>query len=315
VQPGPSKRSRWNSPEHNPEEFRLSLVGHLEELRKRLIWSLQIVAIVWCVSWFFEKNIRLFMTNRANASLVNNKTFVYEEVIRNAPDAFMIKMKISFMVALIIAFPFIVMQVWAFIAPGLKPNEQKPFQRLAPFSLLLFLVGAGFGWLIIPAAYQWFGTYMQDFPNNKLQQEAGAMALFSLKSLLAFGIGFQLPLVVYVLGALNLLSAKTLMKYWRHAAVAIFFISGAITPSNDPISMLMMAIPLTLLFMISAWAVKKTQAKKQATEYLWAEPEEDKEQSSLESSSYEPLISETPDQPTEHEYEPSRAENGSSEHP
>ena len=100
------------------------------------------------------------------------------------------------------------------------------------------------------------------------------MAMLSLKSILAFGIGFQLPLVVYILGALNLLSAETLIKYWRHAAVAIFFISGAITPSNDIPSMLMMAIPLTILFAVSTYAVKVTQAKKKKKEEAEKYPEQ-----------------------------------------
>jgi sec-independent protein translocase protein TatC len=79
--------------------------------------------------------------------------------------------------------------------------------------------------------------------------------------LLAFGFAFQLPLFVYILGVLNLLKAETLLKYWRHSATAIFVISMVVTPSQDPLSMLMMAIPLTLLFIISVYAVKFTQRK------------------------------------------------------
>jgi sec-independent protein translocase protein TatC len=85
---------------------------------------------------------------------------------------------------------------------------------------------------------------------------------FCLKMMLAFGIGFQLPLIVYALGAMNLLSAETLVKHWRHASVVIFVIAAALTPSNDAFSMLMMAIPLVILFMISVWAVKLTQGRK-----------------------------------------------------
>jgi sec-independent protein translocase protein TatC len=140
---------------------------------------------------------------------------------------------------------------------------------------VLFVIGASFCWFVIPSAYAWFASYMDSFPGADLMQEAGTMAMFTLKCILAFGIGFQLPLVVYVLGALNLLSAETLMKYWRHGAVAIFFLAGAITPSNDPATMLMMAIPLTVLFMVSAYAVKYTQRNKKKSDYLWADDSEE----------------------------------------
>jgi sec-independent protein translocase protein TatC len=80
--------------------------------------------------------------------------------------------------------------------------------------------------------------------------------------LLAFGIAFQLPLFVYILGILNLLKAETLIKYWRHCATVIFIISMVATPSQDPLSMLLMAIPLSILFIISVYAVKFTQRKK-----------------------------------------------------
>ncbi|MEI8282138.1 MAG: twin-arginine translocase subunit TatC, partial [Armatimonadota bacterium] len=208
--------------------------------------------------------INNFLTGRANVFVKKGLPpgTVFKEVFHNAPDAFLLQFKLSFYFALIIAFPFLVMQLWAFIAPGLKPEEQRPLKRIGPVSLFLFVLGGFFCWLILPQAFMWFASYLVNYDGVDIYQEAGMMAMLSLKSILAFGIGFQLPLVVFVLGALNLLSSDTLLKYWRHAAVAIFFISGAITPSNDIPSMLMMAIPLTILFAISAYAVKIMQAKK-----------------------------------------------------
>jgi sec-independent protein translocase protein TatC len=251
------------------------LVGHLEELRNRFLKAFGTLFVFWCVGWIYETPVRTFLTNRAERAIAPQLPAgsVYKEMIVNAPDAFMIKLKVSFFLALLFAFPFIVLQIWAFIAPGLKPNEQRPFRRLGPISLILFGTGAAFCWFVIPSAYSWFASYMDSFPGADLMQEAGTMAMFTLKCLIAFGIGFQLPLVVYILGALNLLSAETLVKYWRHGAVAIFFLAGAITPSNDPATMLMMAVPLTLLFLVSAYAVKVTQRKKKPDQFLWA-PEE-----------------------------------------
>ena len=271
------RRPNWNSSDHDPEEFRLSLVGHLEELRKRLIRSLGYCLVGFGVGWFNFPFVFNLLTDRAATAV--NRTLLprgkkYEEIILHMPDAFFLVFKVSAYVGLIIALPFIVIELWGFIAPGLKPAEQKPFKRLAPISGFLFLLGAFFCWMILPEAFKWFASYIDYFPGVDIKQEAGSMAMLSLKSLLAFGIGFQLPLVVYVLGALNLLSAQTLMKYWRHAAVAIFFLAGAITPSNDPISMLAIAIPMTVLFAISVYAVKFTQRGRPPEAFLWSDPEE-----------------------------------------
>ncbi len=266
----PKKRKKfgWNSPDHNPEEFRLSLVEHLEELRTRVIRSFLVVIGFWTLCWVKFDVIYNFLTDRAIVAVKAGlpKGAKFSEQFLHASDPFMLVFKVSGYCALIISFPFIVLQLWAFIAPGLKPNEQKPLKQVGPVSLFLFLLGGFFCWLILPAAFRWFADYLVYFKQTDLNQEAGTMAMFSLKSILAFGIGFQLPLVVFVLGALNLLSSDTLIKYWRHAAIAIFFISGAITPSNDIPSMLMMAIPLTILFMVSAFAVKMVQKKKSPEE-------------------------------------------------
>ncbi len=265
----PNKRKKfgWNSPDHNPEEFRLSLVEHLEELRTRVLRCVGILLFFWSIAWYKFTEINDFLTQRANDAIRKSlpKDIPFREVFHNAPDAFMLTFKVSFYCALIVSFPFLVLQLWAFIAPGLKPEEQRPLKKIGPVSLFLFFLGGFFCWLILPAAFTWFASYLVNYSDVGLNQEAGMMTMLSLKSILAFGIGFQLPLVVFILGALNLLSSETLIKYWRHAAVAIFFISGAITPSNDIPSMLMMAAPLTILFMMSAYAVKIVQGKKKPT--------------------------------------------------
>lgn len=194
-------------------------------------------------------------------------------------EPFLLKLKLSFSIGLIGAVPLIVLQIWGFIVPGLRPSERKPIARMAPFSLVLFLIGAGFCWMILPAALQWFGSYIAEYPGTGLIQEPGTMAFFILKMMLAFGVGFQLPLVVYALGALDLLTAETLIQYWRQSVIVIFFAAAALTPSNDPTSMLMMAVPLVLLFMISVWFVKLTQRKKRKRE-----AEEDTEEDAYDES-------------------------------
>jgi sec-independent protein translocase protein TatC len=118
-----------------------------------------------------------------------------------------------------------------------------------------------FCWFSLPSAFIWFTSYFDEFPGAGLNQDPGVLVSFTLKMLLAFGVGFQLPLVVFVLGKIGLLSPDTLVRNWRQATVAIFLVSAIVTPSNDPLTMLMMAVPLSLLFVISVYAVRWTTRK------------------------------------------------------
>jgi sec-independent protein translocase protein TatC len=222
------------------------------------------------VGWYAEKPLYGYLNDMAVRAIkpVLPKGVVYEEAFRNATDAFLLKFKLSFMIGVIIAFPFLVLQLWGFIMPALKPKEQAPLKKIAPFSFFLFVMSVGFAWGILPSALHWFASYVEEFPGTGLIQEPGAMVFFILKMLAAFGIAFQLPLVVYMLGSLELLSAETLLKYWRQAATAIFVIAMIITPSQDPMTMLVMAIPLVLLFMASVYVVEFTQGRKKKARLL-----------------------------------------------
>lgn len=247
----------------DPEEFRATLVEHLEELRDRVMHSLTALVLGWAIGWFVEPFAYKRLDTLAEAAIKQHlpKGVDFKFVFTNVTEPFMLQIKLAFGIGLIFALPYIVLQLWGFIAPGLKPNERKPFLRLAPFTVFLFALGVAFCWIILPAALGWFTEYLVNFQGASLYQDPQILIFFSVKLLLAFGIGFQLPLVVWVLGALNLLSAETLLKYWRQSATGIFIFAAIVTPSNDAFSMLMMAIPLTVLFIISVYVVKFTQRK------------------------------------------------------
>jgi sec-independent protein translocase protein TatC len=248
----------------DPDEYRLTLVEHLEELRDRIIRSLLIITVGSVIGWIAFPYIWDFLTlvveNGVNSALPKGTS--YSEAVFNASDFFFLKLKLSFQIGVILSFPFLVLELWGFIAPALKPKEQAPFKRLAPLSLILFLMGAGFCWFILPSAIAFFVQFAGEFRGVEIKQEAGKMIFFVLKMMLAFGICFQLPLVVYALGMLELLTAETLVKYWRQVFTAIFIGSAIITPSGDAFTMAMMGVPMFILFLISAWAVKITQNRK-----------------------------------------------------
>lgn len=251
-----AKRARQGLPD-DPEDFKATLGEHLEELRTRIIRVITLLIVSWIAGWYIQPHAYSFIQKTVNKEIVGNPAFNYE-VLHNAADAFLLKLRLSFMIALTITAPFAVLQLWGFIKPGLKPNERKVVSSVAPWTAVLFAMGAGFCWLIIPQAIHWFMSYFGDFPGVKLNQEAGTMVFFALKMVLAFGLAFQLPLIVYILGRIGILSPDTLLKYWRQATTGIFVVAMIVTPSNDPGSMLMMAVPLTVLFLISVYVVKWT---------------------------------------------------------
>lgn len=257
-------RPTWTRPDHDPDAFQASLVDHLEELRNRIIRSLFVIAGAWVLGWFVLPYFYGAVDHIARTSIVPRlpKGTEFKEVFSSATEPFMLKMRLSFSIGLFFAIPFIVRQLWGFVAPGLKPREQEPFRKIAPWTIVFFLMGAGMSLLILPSALIWFTSYLEEFPNTSLYQGAGTLSYFVIKMMTAFGIGFQIPVVVYTLGYLGLLTSETLFKHWRHAATFIFIAAMIITPSNDPFSMLMMAIPMTLLFVGSAYAVKGVQKKR-----------------------------------------------------
>jgi len=257
---GKQKKARNVS---DPDEFRAPLGEHLEELRTRILRIIGLLIVGWVAGWFLQPFFYSYldaMIERAVVGVVGEGK--YSEAFRNATEAFMLKMRLSFLIGVVMTFPLIVLQIWGFIEPGLKPSERAPFRRLGPLSLFLFAMGAGFCWLILPATISWFAGFIGDF-NADLIQEPGSMVFFVLKMMLAFGIGFQLPLVVFALGALGLLTAETLLQYWRQAATLIVLASALITPSGDAFTLLMMSVPLIVLFTISIYAVKLMQRKRE----------------------------------------------------
>lgn len=251
VRPRPRARKPFN-----PEDFRAPLGEHLEDLRGRLIRVAVIILLGMTAGWFLQPWV--YQTLSAVAQALIPKDVEYREVFRNVTDAFMLKLRLAFYIGLFLTLPLTVLQLWGFIAPGLKESERRPLRIVAPLSVGLFFLGTWFCWLILPSAFAWFLSYLPEFEGTAVYQEPGTLIFFIVKMLLSFGIGFQLPLIVFFLAKIGLITNESLKNSWRQYTVGIFTGAAILTPSNDLFSMMMMAVPLTLLFFLSMLAIKLT---------------------------------------------------------
>lgn len=243
----------------------MSLVDHLDDFRRRMVRCVALVCVAWVVAWFAHDPLYAILNSYALTGWPKN--LKYTEAFLSVTDPFMLKLKLSFLFGLIVALPLVVVQLWGFISPGLKPHERRPFRIIGPLSVFLFALGCYFCWLIIPTTISWFASIaMQSYTTAQINQEPGRLVFFIVNMMLAFGAGFQLPLIVYFLAKVGILPQESLSQYWRQAVVIVFVVSAVLTPSNDPISMLMMAIPLCILFMLSVWAVRITDKRDAARE-------------------------------------------------
>lgn len=241
------------------------MTAHLEELRWRLLRILAALAVAGVVGWYVQPWVYAHLTELIRPMIPRDVK--YSEAFRSVTDAFMLKLRLAFAIGLILAVPYCVVQIWGFVEPGLKPKERKPFRIIMPLSVLLFAVGAFLCWLILPSAFGWFVSYVTEFPDVGVIQEPGNLIFFILKMILAFGLGFQLPIIVFFLAKIGVLGPETLKQYWRQATVGVFLGAAILTPSNDMFSMLMLAVPLALLFFLSVLAVSVTSRKDKTVEF------------------------------------------------
>jgi len=215
------------------------------------------------VAWVFYDRIFVLLTQPMQAILTKNHT---KFLLTGFPEAFMIRMQICLVAGLILVSPIVTMQAWGFIAPGLTPNEKRPIKWIAPMSVALFLMGVVLCYLIMPFAFKWFAGYIPS--NAELRPSVQASVLFTVKMLFAFGIAFELPVVLMLLAKVGIVNSRMLKGNWRYLIVAISIIAAVITPSNDAFSMLCMAIPLSALFVLSIYLVWLVEQDRTPWEWL-----------------------------------------------
>lgn len=251
-----------------PEDGRQTLAGHLVELRKRLLWSLVAVLAATGISFLFVEDIYGFLVRPLAQAMGpgDSQRLIYTGLT----EAFFTYLKISFFTGLFLSFPIMAMQIWKFIAPGLYKTEKKAFLPFLIATPVLFFAGAAlvYYWLM-PVAWEFFIGFQSDGTHTALpiQLEARVGEYLDLVMLLifAFGLCFQLPVLLVLLGRAGLVTPEQLAKGRRYAIVIAFVVAAFLTPP-DVLSQFALAVPIILLYEISILVIRYLQKPSVHTE-------------------------------------------------
>ena len=239
-------------------------ISHLTELRKRLISSFIFLIIFFIGCYFFAEYIYGFLVEPF-AKAVKNDGSDRRLIFTALQETFLTYLKVSFFTAFFVTCPFILMQIWKFIAPGLYKHEKiaiLPYLVLTP--ILFFLGGILVYYLIMPLAIKFFLSFESTglLTNLPIQLEAKVNEYLSLvmKLIFAFGLSFQLPVVLSLLARIGLVDSNFLKKRRKYVVVIIFAAAAILTPP-DPITQIGLAIPLLILYELSIFSVRFIEKK------------------------------------------------------
>jgi len=234
-------------------------LSHLEELRKRLIYVSIAVGAGFLTSYAFAEKIFKILMQPLNKALPEGGKFIFT----SPPEVFFTYLKTAFVTGILLASPFIFYQIWMFIAPGLYQKEKRYAIPFVIFSTILFLCGSLFGYFVVfPFGFQFF----MKFANDYISAFPAVREYFSFatKLLLAFGLVFELPVVIFFLARMGLVTSDFLKKN-RKFAILLIFIAAAILTPPDPLTQCLMAIPLLILYELGIY-IAKLASKKKSTE-------------------------------------------------
>lgn len=266
-------------------EKEMTFLDHLEELRWHVIRAVLAVVVLMIVAFFYIEQIFDFiifapakidfiffkwmcslgnLTGATETLCVTELPFTVQS--RNMTGQFMMSITASFMIGLVVAFPYVIWELWAFIRPGLETKERK-FSKGAVFAISsLFLIGVSFGYFVLSPMTIWFlSTYQV---SKMIVNEFDITSYVSTVASLVLGCGllFQFPVVVYFLTKIGMVTPQLMRNYRRHAIVAIIVLGAVVTPSADPFSLTIISLPLYFLYEISIFTSAVVLRKKRKRE-------------------------------------------------
>jgi sec-independent protein translocase protein TatC len=249
-------------PSGQPQEMTaMSFLEHLEELRKRIIYSIIAVAIGFFACWGYAEKIFALMQKPIMQALQRNG-MSEKLVYLNPTEPFNLYLKIGFMAAIFVTSPFVLYQVWMFISPGLYRNEKRYVLPFMFSTILLFVSGGLFGYkMVYPAALDFLISYGKQF---QPMITIGEYTDLFLTIILGLGVVFELPIVVFFLAIMGVVTAGWMWRNIRYSILVIFIIAAILTPTTDILNMCLFAAPMVGLYILSigvAYLVHPTQRK------------------------------------------------------
>lgn len=244
----------------------MSFLEHLEELRKRIIWSIVAVGVAFLVCWNYADKIYGYMQAPIMEALQRNH-LEQKLVYLNPTEPFNMYMKIGLIAALFVASPFVLYQLWAFVAPGLYKNEKRYVMPFMVLSVGLFLGGGFFGYKIVyPAALDFLISYGKQF---QPMITIGEYTDLFLTIIIGLGVVFEMPILVFFLALIGIVSPRWMWNNFRYSILVIFIIAAILTPTTDIMNMCVFAAPMIGLYLISigvAWLVHPRRRKRKEAE-------------------------------------------------
>ncbi len=243
-------------PRPAPDEYvgeEMTLWEHLQELRERIVKSALAVAVGFAVGFAFRHQVFSLLIepycDLPPSLRAGSAVFGVENCRLYTPNvtgAFFVSLKAAAMVAVLLAAPVVCYQIWRFVSPGLRPVERRYAIPFVLLTAVLFASGAAFAYVIIRPGLRFLLSFAG--PDVVSLMDPNAYFGFILKTMLGFGLSFEVPMAIAILTLMGVVTPAGLKKYRRHAVLGLFLLAAIITPTQDPITMSAMALPLLLMY-------------------------------------------------------------------
>ncbi len=247
--------SRKTAGKAKPEPDELTFWDHVEELRARIIRSLVYICVGASVAWIFRKQLLAALEYPAYEGTRRARIEGFSFRIFEPAGGFMLMIQIALAAGVVLAVPMLLVELWGFLSPALRPKEKKWVLWAVPAGTALFIAGVGACYWVAPSAFAFFFKFNKTI-GVQPELTLSPYLFFFLRLALAFGGLFQMPLLLMLMGSLGFLTSRTLVKQWRVAIVLIFTAAAIATPTPDAFTMTMCAAPMVVLYLLSIVLVK-----------------------------------------------------------
>jgi sec-independent protein translocase protein TatC len=242
--------------EQENDQSKMSFLEHLEELRRRIIYSLYAVLGCFAITFWYMDAMNTYMLRYFTQTAAGGKVKL---LATQLTDAFMFEFKLALLAAVVLAAPFVFMQLWLFVAPGLYAKEKKVVVPFVLSATVLFGGGVWFAHVVaFPSMVKFFVSFMNDYLT--IMPSLQLVFSFYVKMILGLGLVFEMPMLVFFLARFGIVTAGFLLRKMKYAILIIFIIAALVTPSADPVNQTIFAAPMIVLYIVSigvAWVFGK----------------------------------------------------------